>query len=178
MSAGAISLESAIRTCKVNTGWANKIESDRFLNPNMMVCPIWNGVDQFNREVCPDSYYTKRAGCNSAEDRVAVENAVSRPQYIEYLPLSANGVKGHIYDNTMPHANSVMRNQHLSDIHQVAGNTGNQYGAEIQVSCGSGRRGSPGAYQEAMAQEASASRHGQAMQHGYEAYTRRQNAGF
>ena len=173
-----ISLNGSLRTCKVNTAYANRIQSERFENPDLMVCPVWQGTDSTGRPVCPDSFMTKSAGCNSAEDRVAVENAVSRPQYIEYLPLSANGVKGHIYDNTMPHANTVMRNQHLSEIHQVAGNTGNQYGAEIQVSCGSGRRGSPGAYQEAMAQEASASRHGQAMQHGYEAYTRRQNAGF
>lgn len=93
---GAISLEAAIRTCKVDTGWANKVESDRFLNPNNMVCPIWNGVDLTGRRVCPDSFYTKRAGCNSAEDRVVVENA-QRPQYMEYINLSANGIDGAIY---------------------------------------------------------------------------------
>ena len=92
---GAISLEAAIRTCKVDTGWANKVESDRFLNPNNMVCPIWNGVDLTGRRVCPDSFYTKRAGCNSAEDRVVVENA-QRPQYMEYINLSANGIDGAI----------------------------------------------------------------------------------
>ena len=76
----SISLEAAIRTCKVETGWANRVESDRFLNPNNMVCPIWNGMDLTGRNVCPDSFYTKSAGCNSASDRVVVENNVSRPQ--------------------------------------------------------------------------------------------------
>ena len=96
MSAGSISLESAIRTCKVDTGWANKVESDRFLNPNNMVCPVWNGVDTTGRRVSPDSFYTKNAGCNSAEDRVVVENNL-RPQYAEYINLSANGIDGAIY---------------------------------------------------------------------------------
>ena len=80
----SISLEGSIRTCKVDTGYANKVESDRFLNPENMVCPIWNGVDLTGRRVCPDSFYTKSAGCNSAEDRVVVENNL-RPQYAEYV---------------------------------------------------------------------------------------------
>ncbi len=70
---GSVSLESGIRTCKVVTGWANKVQSDRFQNPNLMVCPVWNGVDTAGRRACPDSFMTKRAGCNSAEDRVVVE---------------------------------------------------------------------------------------------------------
>ena len=73
----ALSLEASIRTCKVDTGWANKMESDRFLNPNLMVCPVWNGFDTAGRMVAPDSFWTKNAGCNSAEDRVVVENAKS-----------------------------------------------------------------------------------------------------
>lgn len=95
---GSLSLEAAIRTCKVDTGWANKVESDRFFNQDLMVCPIWNGVDTAGRRVSPDSFYTKRAGCNSAEDRVVVENA-QRPQYMEYINLSANGIDGNIYGN-------------------------------------------------------------------------------
>ena len=39
----------ALRTCKVNTGWANRLESDRFQNPNLMVCPTWNGMDNAGR---------------------------------------------------------------------------------------------------------------------------------
>lgn len=43
--AGYTSLESSIRGCQVNTGYAEKLYSDRFLNPGNMVCPIWNGYD-------------------------------------------------------------------------------------------------------------------------------------
>ena len=75
------SLESSIRTCKVDTAWDARAQSDRFLNPAQMSCPTWSGFDLVGRKVCPDSFYTKSAGCNSAEDRVVVENNVSRPQY-------------------------------------------------------------------------------------------------
>ena len=83
----SVSLDSAIRTCKVNTGWASREESDRFLNPTNMLCPLWNGQDSAGRRVCPDSFVTKSRGCNSATDRVVVENNVSRPQYMEYITL-------------------------------------------------------------------------------------------
>jgi len=106
MSAGSVSLEAALRTCKVDTGWASKVQSDRFLNPNIMVCPVWDGFDTAGRMVCPDSFYTKRAGCNSAEDRVVVENNVSRPQYMEYINLNANGISGEIYQNPPYNMNS------------------------------------------------------------------------
>jgi hypothetical protein len=88
-----ISLEGSIRTCKVDTGWANRLESDRFLNSNTMICPTWNGVDTSGRPANADSYYTKSAGCNSAADRVIVENGL-RPQYIEYINLDAAGIRG------------------------------------------------------------------------------------
>ena len=88
-----ISLEGSIRTCKVDTAWASKLESDRFLNPSQMLCPPWNGVDTTGRAVCYDSFYTKTPGCNSASDRVIVENAL-RPQYIEYVTLDASGIRG------------------------------------------------------------------------------------
>ena len=75
-----LSLQKSIRTCKVETGWANRIESDRFLNPNVMVCPLWNGMNLKGQAVCPDSFVTKSRGCNSAKDRVVVENDL-RPDY-------------------------------------------------------------------------------------------------
>lgn len=88
-----ISLEGSIRTCNVSSGWANRLQSDRFLNPNLMVCPPWQGVDTSGRSICPDSFYTKTPGCNSASDRVVVENGL-RPQYIEYVNLNASGIRG------------------------------------------------------------------------------------
>ena len=136
MSAGSVSLESALRTCKVNTAWATRIESDRFFNPNNLVCPIWNGMDGTGREVCRDSYYSKSAGCNSATDRVNVENNVSRPQYMEYITLSANGIAGDIYGQTDTYKNSQLRHRELDDINKITGNFGKQFGSAIQTTCG------------------------------------------
>ena len=57
-----------------------------------MTCPLWNGQDSFGRFVHPDSFVTKNAGCNSADDRVSVENYL-RPQYMEYVALDAAGFR-------------------------------------------------------------------------------------
>jgi hypothetical protein len=100
-----------------------------------MVCPVWNGVDTTGREVCPDSYWTKNAGCNSAEDRVMVENSVSRPQYMEYINLSANGIEGSIYGNTMPWNEVGQTNRELNAINNVTGNFGLQFGANTYPGC-------------------------------------------
>lgn len=172
-SAGSVSLESAIRTCKVDTAWANKVESDRFLNPNNMVCPIWNGVDTAGREVCPDSFWTKNAGCNSASDRVVVENNVSRPQYMEYITLSANGIQGNIYGNTMGYTNSKIRTQGLNNVHGLTGQFGQvtDFGSQIYPSCG------VNTYERAMSQESQQMRQGQGLQMGYDAYSSRRTCG-
>uniref|UniRef100_A0A6C0H2I3 Uncharacterized protein n=1 Tax=viral metagenome TaxID=1070528 RepID=A0A6C0H2I3_9ZZZZ len=136
MSAGSVSLESALRTCKVDTAWASRVESDRFFNPNHMVCPIWNGMDTTGRSVCQDSFYTKRGGCNSATDRVDVENNVSRPQYMEYLTLSANGIAGNIYGSNEHSHESINRRAQLDGVNNITGNFGLQYGSTIQSRCG------------------------------------------
>ena len=104
-----ISLEGAVRTCKVNTAWANRIQSDRFENPRLMTCPTWNGMDNAGRPVTADSYMTKTAGCNSALDRVDVEN-ILRPQYFEYFGLDAAGINGNTFDQ-----NNMLQNQANQD---------------------------------------------------------------
>jgi hypothetical protein len=166
MSAGSISLESSIRTCKVNPEEADRIESDRFLNPHNMVCPMWNGVDLTGRQVCPDSFYTKRAGCNSAEDRVVVENNVSRPQYFEYITLSSNGLKAaDMYNNNTNYHDSRERTMDLQHIASTTPNFGKQFGATVINNCGTSR------YQQAMNQtHAQHSRNAQAVHHAKEAY--------
>ena len=113
----SISLLGSINVCKVNTGWADKIQSDRFENPNNMTCPLWNGQDSFGRFVHPDSFYTKNGGCNSADDRVAVENAL-RPQYIEYVALDAAGFNKISYagqPNAYKEANTMSGYEGYSD---------------------------------------------------------------
>ena len=136
MAAGSVSLESALRTCKVDTSLANRIESDRFLNPHNMVCPVWNGMDTSGRHVCPDSFYTKRAGCNSAKDRIDVENTVSRPQYMEYITLSPHGISGQLYGTTDQYQESLDRHNELNHLKDITGNFGNQLGSNIQSNCG------------------------------------------
>ena len=128
---GIVNLESALRTCKVDTAYQQRIQSDRFLNPKNLVCPVWNGLDTAGRVACADSFYTKREGCSSALDRVGVEN-ILRPQYMQYIsdslgnsynknsptaepPTSAVGVEGFIDFDTPA--------KQFSDI---TGNFGNQ----------------------------------------------------
>jgi hypothetical protein len=153
---GSVSMESAIRTCKVDTAWADKVESDRFLNPDNMVCPLWNGLDTAGRAACPDSFMTKQAGCNSAEDRVVVENSVSRPQYMEYINLNSSGIEGDIYAGNEPYENSGYRTKDLQNNHNITGQFGlvTGYGQNVYPPCqGSGRSGSTTAYQQAMMQQ-------------------------
>lgn len=102
----SISLLGSINVCKVNTGWADKIQSDRFENPSNLLCPLWNGQDSFGRFVSPDSVNTKNAGCNSAADRVSVENFL-RPQYMEYVALDAAGFQAPLYGNGNGNGNVV-----------------------------------------------------------------------
>ena len=169
MSAGSISLESAIRTCKVQTSNANKIESDRFLNPQNMVCPVWNGLDTQGREVCVDSYFTKRAGCNSAQDRVVVENNL-RPQYMEYVNLSAGGIDIP-YSNSMSYHNEGLRTKSVQKAQKLTGSFGDAIGANVQGSCGVRN------YEKAMQQMNKSARETQAINEGYWNNRRRRRAG-
>lgn len=146
MSGGAISLEKSVRTCDVNVGEANRIQSDRFFNPMNMVCIPWNGLNSKGQEVCPDSWWTKTPGCDSAEDRVMVENA-QRPKYINYVTLGAQGIDGHIYGNADAAINSVGRTKFDHSRDRITGNFGTQWGANVQYQgC------SVNAYERGMAQ--------------------------
>lgn len=95
-----LSLQKSIRTCKVDTGNADRLDSDRFLSPGNTLCPVWTGRDLTGRQICTDSFYTKSAGCNTPNDRIIVENDVTRPKYFEYIPLNTVGVTGNIYGTT------------------------------------------------------------------------------
>lgn len=116
-----ISLENSIRTCKVETGSASRLESDRFLNSCNVTCPVWNGQDSAGRFVCEDSFYTKSPGCNSAVDRVDVEN-YQRPQYFDYVNLDGYGIQGNLYGQSTVSAAKAM-----SDVHNLTGQFGEQF---------------------------------------------------
>jgi hypothetical protein len=194
-----ISLESAIRTCKVDTGYANKVESQRILDRNTMICPIWTGTDLTGRSVSRDSFYTKSAGCNSAEDRVFVENDL-RPQYMEYINLSANGLQGSMYGDrggtaedyeySMPWQLSGARNDVFNtplnykqcsenfttecydNVNNNVGNFGNQLSASVYNSCGYFP------YQQAMAQTQQQLREQGALNEGFIGNSYRHASGF
>jgi len=157
--AGYPSLESSIRGCQVNTGYADKLFSDRFLNPGNMVCPVWNGYDSTGRPVCMDSFMTKTAGCNSAQDRVAVEN-YQRPQYVEYVNLSSGGISGNFYG---PSSNQVQASSDMYALNNITGNAGFQFRALVKPSsmCGLG------SYEQMMQQQAQQERQKQLASIGY-----------
>jgi len=147
-----VSLTAALRVCRVDAGEANRIESDRFLNPDNMLCPIWDGTNLKGQQVCPDSFWTKSAGCNSAEDRILVENS-QRPKYFDFITLNAAGLQGNIYGNVDQHVQAVGRQKMLDKINDVTGNFGIDMGAKRQYTgC------SLNAYSNAMQQVAQSQR--------------------
>jgi len=172
MSGGAISLEKSVRTCSVNTGESPRIFSDRFFNPTNMVCIPWNGLDSEGREVCPDSFYTKTPGCNSAEDRVMVENA-QRPKYMNYVTLGAQGIQGNIYGSEADYRNAIGRDKFDASRNKLSGNFGLQWGANVEYQgC------SIGAYERAMSQMNQQMRQQNFLQNGAIANQYRQAGGY
>lgn len=114
-----LSLEAAVRTCKVNTGWAPRIQSDRFENSNLLMCPVWNERDLTGRKVCEDSFWTKREGCNSPLDRINVEND-QRPQYAEYITLDTSGYRANMFGDQKPGVETYVKGMESNMIEQEA----------------------------------------------------------
>ncbi len=170
--AGNISLEGSIRTCKIDTGYAPKVFSDRFLNPGNMVCPVWNGYDSTGRPACPDSFMTKREGCNSAEDRVFVEN-YQRPRYVEYVNLSVGGIDGEFYGepSTMTQWNEMKAVSDLQAINGISGNFGYQFGSNVFPNCGVHQ------YAKAMAQNSETLRKYSSYDQGYKSNCMKMSSG-
>lgn len=145
-----ISLNGSLRTCKVNTAYANRIQSERFENPDLMVCPVWQGTDSTGRPVCPDSFMTKSAGCNSAEDRVLVENYL-RPNYAEYITLNTEGINQETNMHTSDMQCAVKNNR---EGFATTGNFGgNPNSGQMMNNCASCTSGYTSAYNQAMTQE-------------------------
>lgn len=166
----SLSLEASIRTCKTNAGWSARLQSDRFQNPNALSCPTWNGFDTTGRQVCADSFYTKRPGCNSADDRITVENSL-RPQYIEYVNLDAAGIAGNA-PVQYPYNEEKLRNSKLNAINNVTGNFGLQFGANVDPKC------STYPYADAQAAQGNASARMGSLSEGFKANQKRKASGF
>jgi hypothetical protein len=138
-----------------------------------MVCIPWNGVNNKGQEVSPDSFYTKTAGCDSAEDRVLVENS-QRPKYYSYVTLGAQGLQGDIYGRSSQDSfqNAVGRSQFLNSRNDLTGNFGTDFGAKVNYqAC------TLNAYERSQSQLAQAERGQAALQNGYQAAAYRGVAG-
>ncbi|MDB4726408.1 hypothetical protein OAF54_03135 [bacterium] len=87
-------LTGAIRTCHVDTSYADKVQSDRFLNPNEALCPVWTGRDNAGRQANVNSFMSEKRGCGEMQNhRIEVENNVGRPQYVHFATLHSQGIK-------------------------------------------------------------------------------------
>lgn len=156
-----LSLDASIRTCKVQTGESQRIQSDRFLNPNNMVCIPWNGLNNKGQAVCEDSWYTKTPGCRSANDRVSVENEL-RPQYSDYINWNMGGLQGNIYGSNASAQSSTCHASKFADSRsKITGNFGNQWQSTNYATCG------VNSYERAMASMAKAEREGSAANQAY-----------
>ena len=141
-----------------------------------MVCPVWSGRNLKGQQVCADSFWTKRAGCNSAIDRVSVENGL-RPQYSEYINLDASGIRGqNLYDPMVRH--DIQRSdKSLRNINNITGRFGlqNTFQQNIYPGC---QNSSVTPYAYAMAQESQSRRGMQSRQQGFYGNQSRKASGF
>jgi hypothetical protein len=174
----SLSLQASVRSCQVNVGESNRIQSDRFFNPSNMVCIPWDGMNNKGQQVSPDSFYTKTPGCDSAEDRVMVENS-QRPKYMNYVTLGADGIEGNIYGgvkegygNVEAAQHSVGRSSFDKSRNELTGNFGTDFGSKVAYQgC------SIGAYERGMAQMAETQRGQEYYQNTYKSNQSRQIAG-
>ena len=170
----SLSLIKSVRNCTVSTGEANKIQSDRFFNPNLAVCPTWNNLDNIGREVNADSFYTKSAGCNSAEDRVMVENDVARPYYFDLISLNAAGLRGEMFGNPMDKSSVLDTNfasEYLQDRNELTGQFGTQWSKQMKPGC------TNNAYERRMAEIANNDRNAEYIRQSAQSYKFKNMAG-
>ena len=121
-----VSLTANILTSKVITGNADRLQTYRIQDSDAMMCPVWNGQDLTGRQAGEYSFYTKRAGCNSAMDRIVVENFL-RPSYTNFVTCNAAGIAGYVYETPVSNANNFQKTENLAANNQrlaVAQSTG------------------------------------------------------
>lgn len=164
----SLSLSKSITTCKVDTSQTNRMQSDRFLSTDNLICSTWNGMDSVGRFVSENTYNSMTAGCQPASKRVDVENEL-RPKYFEHVNLSSLGMQGSIYGSNQPFQS--LKAQKSSDyIHNIESNNpnfGSQFQSTNRPSCGGLDN-----YEKAMAQMSQQNR---ASNFAYSSYNSNQN---
>ncbi len=117
---------SAANNARTNAGYATNLASDRFLNPENVVCPAWNGLDSAGRPATSNSFNTKCPGGNNALDRVVVENAL-RPPYSQRINTDASGYAATMYGNpsaSLAKFDAANRSAAIHNSKNIAGNAG------------------------------------------------------
>jgi hypothetical protein len=99
---------------RVNTGWADKFHSDRVLNPNEMICPVPLNTELLGRDADPNSRLTKAPGCNSALDRVNIENK-QRSSLVNSASLDPRGILDGYSCSTNIENNNNLKTCHVPD---------------------------------------------------------------
>ena len=122
-----VSLTANILTSKVITGNADRLQTYRIQDSDAMMCPVWNGQDLTGRQAGEYSFYTKRAGCNSAMDRIVVENFL-RPSYTNFVTTNAAGIAGYVYE--APAGNNFQKAEDMAASNQrmAAGRSTGHFG--------------------------------------------------
>lgn len=85
-------IESAMRNFKVDTAQTNRVAGDRYINPNNMLCGVFNNRDAYGRDVSSNSYPHETAGCTLPSYRINIENEL-RPRFSEYYNLRTDGYR-------------------------------------------------------------------------------------
>ena len=122
-----VSLTANILTSKVITGNADRLQTYRIQDSDAMMCPVWNGQDLTGRQAGEYSFYTKRAGCNSAMDRIVVENFL-RPSYTNFVTTNAAGIAGYVYESPPPRNFQQAENLAANNQRLAAGNSTGHFG--------------------------------------------------
>jgi len=76
-------------------------------------------------------------------DRVVVENAVSRPQYFEYIALNPQGLQGSMYGGggCDGKAQSANRDRLLENTRNITGHFNSGFGSQVIGNCAPGDMG-------------------------------------
>lgn len=129
----SVAIDKSVMLAKVNVGSAPTMAGDRIFNSSQVLCMPWNGTDTIGRRVCPDSTVTLSAGCNSANDRILVENSIFRPTYSDALPLNLRAMLGEGPASTSyPAYNAMVEQKAVNNVNKfTAPNTGVGYSKAI-----------------------------------------------
>ena len=88
-----MSLQKNIAFNKVSTGWANRNQTNTWINSNNVACFNANSFDNYGRIACQNSLpHLKSPTCHNPLDRVTDENG-NRPSISSNL-LNTFGIKG------------------------------------------------------------------------------------